>query len=57
MSVLVNEFEVVPSERERPAEQRGQQQQPAETPPKAIHVEVERTLIIGAERRARLEAD
>ena len=45
MSVLVNEFEVVPSERERPAEQRRQQQQPAETPPTAIHVEVERTLI------------
>jgi hypothetical protein len=56
MSVVVNEFEVVPAPERRPeppAAPEGKAQEPR-TP---VAQEVERTLKLRAERAARLEAD
>lgn len=58
MSVLVNEFEVVPGERgeQRPGGQQGQQQQQGEQQ-KVSQPEIERLLTLRHERHLRLEAD
>jgi hypothetical protein len=54
--VVVNEFEVVPAAEESPAPPRPAEERQPSTPPPSFHEEIERTLRMRAERRARLEA-
>jgi hypothetical protein len=53
MSVVINEFELMPAQAPAPA----QEQQSAEPPAGSVQLEVERALEHRRERLARLEAD
>lgn len=54
MSVVINEFEVLPAQGER---ERAAPSEPAQPPPAAVQLEVERAVDAARERDARLEAD
>ena len=57
MAVVVNEFEVVPTPAEPPpAPRAAAEERPPSVPPPSFHEEIERTLRVRAERKARLEA-
>lgn len=56
MAVVVNEFEVVPAAEETAPAARPEDERRPSTPPPSFHEEIERTLRMRAERRARLEA-
>ena len=54
MSVVINEFELVPAPAEREREARSE---PAQPPPGAVQLEVERAVDAARERESRLKAD
>jgi hypothetical protein len=57
VSVVVDEFEVVPAPERRPDAGPAPASKPPEPPKHPLPQEIEHTLKLRAERRARLEAD